>query len=96
VRVDYGVVGMAQIEIYSTAVCPYCVAAKNLLKSRGLTWQELRIDIDPVARVAMLERAPGARTVPQIFINGVHVGGFDQLAAADRGGKLNELLQAAP
>jgi glutaredoxin 3 len=87
---------MADIEIYSTAVCPYCVAAKNLLKARGLGWRELRIDTDPAARARMLERAPGARTVPQIFINGVHVGGFDQLAAADRSGKLNELLQAAP
>lgn len=87
---------MAQIEIYSTAVCPYCFAAKNLLKSRGLTWREQRIDIDPVARAAMLERAPGARTVPQIFINGVHVGGFEQLAAAERSGRLNELLCDRP
>lgn len=87
---------MADIEIYSTAACGYCVAAKNLLKSRGLAWRELRIDVDPAARREMLDRAPGARTVPQIFINGVHVGGFDQLAAADRSGKLQELLQAAP
>lgn len=83
---------MPDIEIYSTAACGYCVAAKNLLKSRGLAWRELRIDTDPAARTEMLNRAPGARTVPQIFINGVHVGGFDQLAAADRSGKLSELL----
>lgn len=83
---------MADIDIYSTAVCPYCIAAKNLLKSRGLAYRELRIDIDANARREMLARAPGARTVPQIFINGAHVGGFDQLAAADRSGKLNELL----
>lgn len=87
---------MADIEIYSTAVCPYCIAAKSLLKSKGLAWKEFRIDQDPAARAAMLERAPGARTVPQIFINGTHVGGFDQLAAADHSGKLQELLQAAP
>ena len=87
---------MADIEIYSTAVCPYCVAAKNLLKAKGLTWRERRIDADASARREMLERAPDVRTVPQIFINGVHVGGFDQLAAAERSGKLNELLQAAP
>jgi glutaredoxin 3 len=87
---------MAKIEIYSTAVCPYCIAAKNLLKSRGLNWRELRIDMDPAARAAMLERAPGARTVPQIFINGVHVGGFEQLAAADRNGTLSELLCDLP
>lgn len=83
---------MSDIEIYSTAVCPYCHAAKNLLKSRGLAWRELRIDTDPEARKAMAERTHGARTVPQIFINGTLVGGFEQLAAAERNGKLNELL----
>ncbi|HEX5960125.1 MAG TPA: glutaredoxin 3 [Rhodanobacteraceae bacterium] len=83
---------MAEIEIFSTAMCPYCVAAKNLLQARGLAWRELRIDADPAARAAMLARAPGARTVPQIFINGRYVGGFEQLAAADRSGELNELL----
>lgn len=87
-------VSMADIEIYSTAVCPYCIAAKNLLKSKGLAWRELRIDTDPVARAEMLQRAPGARTVPQIFINGNHVGGFDQLAAAERSGRLDGLLGA--
>lgn len=85
---------MSEIEVYSTAVCPYCVAAKNLLQARGLAYKEMRIDADPVARKAMLERAPAARTVPQIFVNGVHVGGFDQLAEADRSGRLDELLAA--
>ncbi|MGH8215126.1 MAG: glutaredoxin 3 [Rhodanobacteraceae bacterium] len=83
---------MADIEIYSTAICPYCNAAKNLLKSKGLEWRELRIDMDPEARKAMAERTHGARTVPQIFVNGTLVGGFEQLAAAERSGKLNELL----
>lgn len=83
---------MANIEIYSTAICPYCVAAKNLLKARGLDWREIRIDTDPAARTAMLERSGGRRTVPQIFINGTHVGGFDDLAVADRSGRLAELL----
>lgn len=83
---------MPDIEIYSTAVCPYCIAAKNLLKSKGLAWRELRIDTDPAARAEMLQRAPGVRTVPQIFINGNHVGGFDQLAAAERSGRLDGLL----
>ena len=87
---------MADIEIYSTAICPYCIAAKNLLQSKGLAYRELRIDTDANARREMLSRALGARTVPQIFINGVHVGGFDQLAAAERSGRLTELLQAAP
>ena len=86
---------MSKIEIYSTAVCPYCVAAKNLLKSRGQEWSELRIDADPALRDAMLTRSGGRRTVPQIFINDQHVGGYDDLVAADRSGKLNELLGSA-
>ncbi len=81
-----------KIEVYSTAVCPYCVSAKNLLKSKGLEWSEVRIDTDPAQREAMLARSGGRRTVPQIFINDQHVGGFDDLVAADRSGKLAELL----
>jgi glutaredoxin 3 len=83
-----------KIEVYSTAVCPYCVSAKNLLKSKGLEWSEVRIDTDPAQRETMLARSGGRRTVPQIFINGHHVGGFDDLVAADRSGKLAELLEA--
>ncbi len=83
----------AKIEIYSTAVCPYCIAAKNLLKSKGLEWTETRIDTDPVSRDAMLERSGGRRTVPQIFVNEQHVGGYDDLVAADRSGKLAQLLE---
>ena len=83
---------MADIEIYSTAMCPYCTAAKNLLQSKGLAWREMRIDTDVAARREMLQRAPGARTVRQIFINDVLVGGFDQLAAAERSGMLDEML----
>lgn len=84
---------MPKIEVYSTAVCPYCVSAKNLLKSKGLEWNEVRIDMDPSARDAMLARSGGRRTVPQIFINDHHVGGFDDLVAADRSGKLAQLLE---
>ena len=88
---------MTVIEIYTTAVCPYCVAAKNLLKSKGLQWTETRVDADPVRREEMLTRSAGRRTVPQIFVNGHHVGGFDDLAAADRDGRLAALLaEAAP
>ncbi len=83
---------MSKIEVYSTAVCPYCVAAKNLLKSRGLEWTEVRIDTDAVGREAMLTRSGGRRSVPQIFVNDQHVGGYDDLLAADRSGKLAELL----
>ncbi|MDQ6646706.1 MAG: glutaredoxin 3 [Pseudomonadota bacterium] len=86
---------MSKIEIYSTAVCPYCVAAKNLLKSKGLEWTEMRIDTDASEREAMLARSGGRRSVPQIFINDQHVGGFDELVAADRSGKLAELLDSA-
>ncbi|MBB5358375.1 glutaredoxin 3 [Rhodanobacter sp. ANJX3] len=84
---------MSKIEVYSTAVCPYCVSAKNLLKAKGLEWTEVRIDTDPVQRDAMLTRSGGRRTVPQIFINDQHVGGFDDLVAADRSGKLTQLLE---
>ncbi|HEY8586085.1 MAG TPA: glutaredoxin 3 [Rhodanobacter sp.] len=83
---------MPKIEVYSSAVCPYCVAAKNLLKSKGLEWTEVRIDMDPVQRQTMLARSGGRRTVPQIFINDHHIGGFDDLVAADRSGELSRLL----
>ena len=86
---------MSKIEIYSTAVCPYCVSAKNLLKAKGLEWTEVRIDTDPAQRDAMLTRSGGRRSVPQIFINDQHVGGFDDLIAADRSGKLTQLLEAS-
>jgi glutaredoxin 3 len=83
---------MPKIEVYSTAVCPYCVSAKNLLRAKGLEWTDVRIDSDPVQRDAMLARSGGRRSVPQIFVNDQHVGGFDDLVAADRSGKLTQLL----
>jgi glutaredoxin 3 len=86
---------MPRIEIYSTAICPYCVAAKNFVKNRGFDFEEVRIDRDPAKLGEMLERSGGRRTVPQIFVNGAHVGGYDDLVAADRGGRLKELLDAA-
>jgi glutaredoxin 3 len=85
----------AKVEIYTGANCAYCVAAKNLLKSKGLDYQEFRIDQDPLKRDEMLARAAQRRTVPQIFINDQHVGGFDELVAADRSGKLVQMLGAA-
>ncbi|WP_267223954.1 glutaredoxin 3 [Dyella silvae] len=85
---------MPKIEVYSTAVCPYCVSAKNLLKSKGLEWSEVRVDLDPAQRELMLARSGGRRTVPQIFINDHHVGGFDDLVAADRSGQLAQWLEA--
>lgn len=78
--------------MYTTHVCPYCVAAKNLLKSKGLEWSENFVDSDPALRERMLERSQGRRSVPQIFVNGHHVGGYDELVAADRSGELAQLL----
>ncbi|HJU26605.1 MAG TPA: glutaredoxin 3 [Rhodanobacteraceae bacterium] len=86
---------MPDIEIYTSGFCAYCVAAKNLLKAKGLNWRETRIDLDPAARAAMLERSAGQRTVPQIFVNGTHVGGFQELAVAERDGTLAKLLDAS-
>lgn len=83
------------IEIYTGAHCPYCVAAKNVLKQKGVEWRELRVDLDPAARLVMQERSKRT-SVPQIFINGTHVGGFDDLVALDRAGGLTPLLESAP
>lgn len=85
---------MADVVMYSTAVCPYCSRAEMLLKQRGVTEiKKIRIDQDPAQRDAMIERT-GRRTVPQIFIGETHVGGFDDLAALDRQGGLAPLLAA--
>lgn len=84
---------MSQITLYTTAVCPYCVAAKNFLKSRGAQWQEVRVDTDPAARATMMERARRT-SVPQIFIGDTHVGGYDDLVALDRAGGLAPLIKA--
>ena len=81
----------AAITLDSTAICPYCVAAKNFLKSRGLSWTEIRIDTDPVERDRMMARARRT-SVPQIFIGETHVGGYDDLMALHRAGKLEPLL----
>jgi len=86
---------VSNVIIYSTAVCPYCVAAKNFLKSRGASYTEVRIDTDPVARAEMMEKTKRT-SVPQIFINGSHVGGYDEMIALDRAGGLNPLLESAP
>lgn len=82
------------ITIYSTAICPYCVAAKNFLKSKGLGWTEVRIDTDLAAREAMLARAKRT-SVPQIFVGETHVGGYDDMMALHRAGQLEPLLAGA-
>ena len=83
---------MAHVEIYTTQVCPYCVRAKDLLKRKGVTPVEIRVDTDDAARDVMLQRAHGRRTVPQIFIDDVHVGGCDDLYALESAGKLDGML----
>ena len=83
---------MPEIEIYTTRYCPYCVAAKRLLSHKGVTFTEIDVSGDQVARSKMVERANGRMTVPQIFIGATHVGGYDDLYALDRAGKLDPLL----
>ena len=86
---------MKAVKMYTTQVCPFCVRAKNLLKARGVdTINEIRIDLDPSQRAAMME-ITGRRTVPQIFIGDTHVGGCDDLIALDSRGGLVPLLQGA-
>jgi glutaredoxin 3 len=78
--------------MYSTRVCPYCVMAEKLLQKKGVTQLEkILIDVDPAQRETMMART-GRRTVPQIYIGDHHVGGYDDLAALDRAGKLDALL----
>jgi glutaredoxin 3 len=86
---------MTAVKMYTTAVCPYCVRAKQILKSKGVEQiEEIRIDTDPAQRDHMMQ-ITGRRTVPQIFIGQTHVGGCDDLMALDAKGGLLPLLQAA-
>jgi glutaredoxin 3 len=83
---------MRPVEIYTTPICPYCHAAKRLLDKKGVPYKEIDVSRDPALRSAMMERAGGRRTVPQIFVGAVHVGGSDDLHALDHAGKLDPLL----
>ena len=86
---------MQSVKIYTTAVCPYCTRAKQILKAKGVEQiEEIRIDTDPVQRDHMMQTT-GRRTVPQIFIGSTHVGGCDDLMALDAKGGLQALLLAA-
>jgi glutaredoxin 3 len=86
---------MKTVKMYTTLVCPFCQRAKALLRSRGVqAIDEVRVDLDPTARAAMI-RVTGRRTVPQIFIGEAHVGGCDELMALDARGALMPLLQSA-
>ena len=85
----------AHVLMYSTGVCPYCTMAERLLKAKGVgEIEKVRIDLDPQQRDAMMQKT-GRRTVPQIYIGETHVGGFDDLTALDKLGKLDTLLQGA-
>lgn len=85
---------MAQVLMYSTGVCPYCIQAERLLKAKGVdNIEKIRVDLQPEQRDIMIGKT-GRRTVPQIYIGDTHVGGFDDLSALDRAGGLDPLLAA--
>lgn len=85
---------MATVEIYTKPTCGFCHMAKRLLSSKGISFAEVNISAQPERRAEMIQRANGGTTVPQIFIDGTHVGGCDDLFALERGGKLDALLAA--
>jgi glutaredoxin 3 len=86
---------MAKVEIYTSMLCGYCHAAKRLLKQKGVDFTEYDVGCDVEKRAEMTELAGGRTSVPQIFINGAHVGGCDELYALERDGKLSEMLERA-
>jgi len=83
---------MKLVEIYTSPMCGYCHAAKRLLTQKGITFTEIDVSRDPDQRRAMMQRAKGGRTVPQIFIGGQHVGGCDELHTMEHAGKLDQML----
>jgi len=85
---------MAKVEIYTKFLCPFCTRAKKLLEAKGAAFEEYDISMGGPKRAEMIERSGGRTTVPQIFIDGRHIGGSDDLAALDRTGGLEPLLQA--
>jgi glutaredoxin 3 len=85
---------VSNITLYTTGFCGYCVAAKNFLKAKGHGWTEIRVDTDPVQRAVMMEKTRRS-SVPQIFINDTHIGGYEELVALDRSGGLQPLLEGA-
>ncbi len=86
---------MAEVELYTTNWCPFCTRARLLLQHKGVTFTDIDIEEHPQRRGEMIRRAGGRSTVPQIFINGEHIGGSDELAAMDRAGKLDTRLGIA-
>jgi glutaredoxin 3 len=86
---------MPKIEIYTKLLCPFCMRAKRLLRRKGVSFEEVDVTMKPSTRAAMRERAGGAHTVPQIFIDGRHIGDCDKLHALDAKGELDPLLARA-
>lgn len=85
---------MKPVEIYTSPMCGFCHAAKRLLKDKGVNFSEINVWSDPSRKPEMIQRANGGRTVPQIFVGDIHVGGCDDLYALEREGKLDALLAA--
>lgn len=85
---------MAEVIIYRTTYCPYCDMAKRLFQNLGVTFKEIDVTHDPDMRLKLVEMSGGRRTVPQIFIDGVSVGGYTDVAALQKSGKLDEMLNA--
>ena len=83
---------MTKVEVYSTTYCPYCVRAKQLLDAKYVDYTEIDVTGDEAARMALVEKSGGRKTVPQIFINGVSIGGYDDLRLLEETGKLDGLL----
>lgn len=83
---------MAKVEVYSTDYCPYCTKAKTLLEMKGVAYEEIDVTGDDAARDALVKKAEGRKTVPQIFINDKPIGGFDDLNALNSSGELETLL----
>lgn len=86
---------MQKVIMYTTPICPYCVRAKRLLNQKHIPFEEIDVARDPELRAAMVKRAGGMMTVPQIFVGETHVGGSDELYALEKAGKLDALLNAA-
>ena len=84
----------ANVVMYTTAVCPYCIRAERLLDAKGVKIEKIRVDLDPEQKTIMMQKT-GRRTVPQIYVGETHVGGFDDLYALDQAGRLDPLLKGA-
>lgn len=83
---------MAKVEVYTTSYCPYCIRAKSLLKGKGVAFEEIDVSGDAALREKMIELSGGRRTVPEIFINGKIIGGYDELRVLEAEGRLDPLL----